>query len=133
MAAAEELVEAARFGRVARIGELLAAGVPADGVDAMGTTPLYAAAVQGEAAAVRCLLAVGAAPDLESGHGDEGTPLCAAAAHGHAAVVRELLSAGASPDLREDRGTGRTPLEWALLDGNEETITLLRPAGPISR
>jgi uncharacterized protein len=97
---------------------------------AEATTPLYAAAVQGELAAVRRLLAAGADPNLESAADDtEGTPLCAAACHAHVDVVRELLAAGADPNLREDGGTGRGPLDWALLSGNEKTIDVLLAAG----
>ncbi|MFJ4711537.1 ankyrin repeat domain-containing protein [Streptomyces sp. NPDC088785] len=95
-----------------------------------GTTPLYLAAVQGEAEVVRVLLAAGAAPDAESaGPGSEGTPLCAAACWGHTEAVRHLLAHGADPALREDRGTGLTPLEWADAGPHPETAGVLRAAG----
>ncbi|MEU6847701.1 ankyrin repeat domain-containing protein [Streptomyces sp. NPDC046716] len=94
-----------------------------------GATPLYVAAVQGEAEVVRVLLEAGAAPDRESeGPGSEGTPLCAAACWGHTETVRRLLAHGADPGLREDHGTGRTPLEWADSGPHPETAALLRAA-----
>ncbi|WP_420034868.1 ankyrin repeat domain-containing protein [Streptomyces sp. cg28] len=94
-----------------------------------GATPLYLAAVQGEAEVVRVLLEAGAAPDTESaGAGSEGTPLCAAACWGHTETVRRLLAHGADPGLREDRGTGRTPLEWAAAGPHPETAEVLRDA-----
>ncbi|MBD9735495.1 ankyrin repeat domain-containing protein [Streptomyces sp. H28] len=98
--------------------------------DRDGTTPLYVAAVHGDAATVRLLLAAGARPDTESrGAGSEGTPLCAAACWGHTEAVRELLAHGADPDLREDHGTGRTPLEWADTGPHPETAGVLVAAG----
>ncbi|MER5949622.1 ankyrin repeat domain-containing protein [Streptomyces sp. NPDC001904] len=95
-----------------------------------GATPLYLAAVQGEAEVAGVLLEAGAAPDTESaGPGSEGTPLCAAACWGHTETVRRLLAHGADPGLREDRGTGRTPLEWAAAGPHAETAEVLREAG----
>src|SRR5712692_2661933 len=65
------------------------------------TTPLYAAAVQGEVEIVSCLLEHGADPDTESLGETEGTPLCAAAAWGYTDIVRALLEHGADPNRRE--------------------------------
>jgi len=109
--------------------ELLRGGVDPAGTDARGTTPLYAASVQGSAPIVRALLAAGAPPDAASGRGDEGTPLCAAACWGHTDVVHALLTAGADPNLREDEGHGRSPWEWAMTGPYPETLRVLRDAG----
>ncbi|MER7165382.1 ankyrin repeat domain-containing protein [Micromonospora sp. NPDC000207] len=123
------LVEAARSGAAGQVADLLRAGVDPDAVDVEGTTALYAAAVQNEVAVVRLLLAAGASPDRESGHGTEGTPLCAAACWGHHETVSALLAGGADPGLREDHGLGRSPLTWALLGPHPETVAVLRAAG----
>jgi ankyrin repeat protein len=112
------LVSAAGFGTPQRIGELLRAGADPDLPGRDGTTPLYRASVQNRPANVRVLLAAGADPHRESGHGDEGLPLCAAACWGHEDSVRELLAAGADPRLREDGGHGRTAVEWAEAGGH---------------
>ncbi|MFJ9896051.1 ankyrin repeat domain-containing protein [Streptomyces sp. NPDC091280] len=107
---------------------LLAGADPAR-ADGEGTTPLYAASVNGQAAIVRLLLEAGAPPGTESrGLGAEGLPLCAAACWGHTETVRELLAHGADPDVREDHGTGLSPLEWANRGPHPETAALLGAA-----
>ncbi|MCX4908867.1 ankyrin repeat domain-containing protein [Streptomyces sp. NBC_00878] len=123
------LVVAAMLEDTAHVAALLRTGAQAEAANAEGTTPLYAASVQGAADVVRLLLAAGASPDTESGHGSEGTPLCAAACWGHTDTVRELLAHGADPNLREDHGTGRTPLNWAIRGPYPETAALLLAAG----
>lgn len=124
------LVLAAMIGDTARVAALLRAGAPAETTDAEGTTPLYAASVHGAAEAVGRLLAAGASPDTESGHGAEGTPLCGAACWGHTEAVRELLAHGADPDLREDHGTGRSPLDWAAVSPTPRRRLCCSPRGP---
>ncbi|GAB2919918.1 ankyrin repeat domain-containing protein [Streptomyces heilongjiangensis] len=125
----ERLVRAASVGDTAAVDALLRAGACPATADADGTTPLYAASVHGAADTVRRLLAAGAPPDAESGHGTEGTPLCAAACWGHTDTVRELLAHGADPNLHEDHGTGRPPLYWAERGPHPETAALLLAAG----
>ncbi|MGW3296896.1 ankyrin repeat domain-containing protein [Streptomyces xiamenensis] len=122
------LVSAARFGTAADAARLLRRGASPSRANAEGTTPLYAASVQDEAETAALLLAAGADPDAQSGHGDEGTPLCAAACWGHTDTVRVLLAAGADPQLREDGGSGHSPLAWAEAGGHGETARLLRDA-----
>lgn len=123
------LVWAARLGGPAEVAALLRGGAPAQTYDSEGSTPLYAASVQGDADSVRLLLVAGALPDTESGDGTEGTPLCGAACWGHAGAVRELLAYGADPRLREDGGSGHSPLEWARTGPYPETVRLLEEAG----
>lgn len=130
---ARRLVDAAAFGTAAEVAALLRAGAHPEAADAEGTTPLYAAAVQGSADTLRLLLEAGAAPDRESGYGAEGTPLCAAACWGHEEAVRELLTHGADPNLAEDGGAGRTPLDWAGAGPYPGTVDLLRAAGARER
>ncbi|MEU2614917.1 ankyrin repeat domain-containing protein [Micromonospora sp. NPDC007271] len=104
-------------------------GADPNAADRDGTTPLYRASVQNRPVAVRLLLQAGADPNVESGHGEEGTPLTGAAAWGHLDVVRELLAYGADPSRREDHGSGRSPLDWAVRGGHPETAALLVAAG----
>ncbi|MCX4765688.1 ankyrin repeat domain-containing protein [Streptomyces sp. NBC_01275] len=124
------LVSAATFDEGRRVALLLRAGAAPATADGDGTTPLYAASVQGAADIARRLLEAGAPPDAESaGLGAEGTPLCAAACWGHTETVRTLLAHGADPNLREDHGDGWTPLEWATAGPHPETAAVLRAAG----
>ncbi|MGW3311137.1 ankyrin repeat domain-containing protein [Streptomyces sp. NPDC001073] len=124
------LFGAIQAGDVVAVRALLGAGVDPEGSDSEGTTPLYAAAVNGEAAIVGLLLSAGASPDVESrGIGAEGTALCAAACWGHTETVRELLASGADPNVREDGGVGWSPLEWANRGPHPETAALLVAAG----
>src|SRR5262245_5367010 len=103
---AKELYAAAKGGKVTRIRELLAAGVPVDAVK-KGTenlfgvvegsgTALAAAAETGRVAAVQLLLEAGA--DVNAPDGNGATPLMQAAAPGHVEVVKALLAAGAKVD-----------------------------------
>ncbi|MFI5797667.1 ankyrin repeat domain-containing protein [Streptomyces sp. NPDC051677] len=124
------LVAAAMFEMGTQVDRLLRAGADPAMADADGTTPLYAACVQGAADTARRLLEAGAPADAESdGLGAEGTPLCAAACWGHTGTVRILLAHGADPNLREDHGAGWTPLEWASAGPHPETVDVLRAAG----
>ena len=124
------LFGAIQAGDTAVVTAVLRSGADPERADGEGTTPLYAAAVNGEAAIAGLLLAAGASPDIESsGIGAEGTPLCAAACWGHTDTVRELLAHGADPNVREDRGTGWSPLDWAANGPHPETAALLTAAG----
>ena len=126
----KRLFGAIQAGDVVAVKALLGAGVDPRCSDGEGTTPLYAAAVNGEAAIVGLLLSSGASPDVESrGVGAEGTALCAAACWGHTGAVRELLAHGADPNMREDQGMGWSPLEWANNGPHPETVALLVAAG----
>jgi ankyrin repeat protein len=109
---AGKLVSVAGFGTANEVAALVAVGADPNQADDQGTTPLYRAAVQGNAAAVKVLLAAGARPEDESGTGDEGLPLCAAACHGHREVMGLLIAAGADPRRREDGGQGLSAVEW---------------------
>ncbi|MFE6822758.1 ankyrin repeat domain-containing protein [Streptomyces sp. NPDC057690] len=126
----KRLLSAVMFESGTQVDLLLRAGADPSAADAEGTTPLYAACVQGNADTARRLLEAGAPPDVESaGLGAEGTPLCAAACWGHIDTVRILLAHGADPNLREDHGTGLSPLGWATAGTHAETVAVLRAAG----
>ncbi|MET7435985.1 MULTISPECIES: ankyrin repeat domain-containing protein [Streptomyces] len=124
------LFEATLSSDASGVRALLSNGADPERSDKDGTTPLYLAAVQGEADIARMLMEAGAFPDRESsGPGSEGTPLCAAACWGHTETVRELLTHGADPNLREDHGTGLSPLDWANNGPHPATAELLRSSG----
>ncbi|MBQ1019878.1 ankyrin repeat domain-containing protein [Micromonospora sp. D93] len=84
-------------------------GADPNAADCEGSTPLYQASVRGAVNLMRLLLAAGAAPDIESGHGQEGTPLRAAAARGHTGGIRCLA---ASPGGGGCRLVWRWPSCW---------------------
>ena len=72
---------------------LVDAGADVNGVDITGSTPLHVAAVQGNVAVVRVLLAAGAAMEM---HDSEGyTPVAYALWHKKRRAAAELLVAGA--------------------------------------
>jgi ankyrin repeat protein len=107
---------------------LLDGGLPVDGRDAMGRTPLHiAAAVMFSTDAAQLLLARGA----KVGAVDRGgrTPLHVAAEALNVNVMRVLLKAGADANAADDRGS--TPLHLARLRNSSswEIYDLLIGAG----
>jgi len=126
----EQLTSAIIGSKAKRAESLLRRGALVNGQDKCGTTPLYKAAVQGEAAIVRMLLEAGADPNQESGDEDEGTPLCAAASWGRIKIVRLLLEAGAEPNAIESAHKGpMTALTWARNKGYADVVEALLAAG----
>lgn len=86
------------------------------------TTPLEAAALEGEPEITEILIEAGADVDRRV---DEGfTPLMTAAALGHRRVCQKLLLAGARPLLRNDHG--QTAVGLAVDNGHEGTAELIR-------
>ncbi|MDX2192397.1 MAG: ankyrin repeat domain-containing protein [Gemmatimonadales bacterium] len=97
--------------------------------DAERHLAVVAAAMLGEASALRALLAHGAPVD---GFGPAGfhahaTALHQAVASGNADVVRLLVDAGAAPGVRDRVHDGR-PLDWATHLGARAAAALLRAA-----
>ena len=86
------------------------------------TIPLIRAAADGDAGAVRELLAGGADVNSRTPIGD--TALIRAAFFGHAEVVRVLLAAGA--DARARDGYDLTAYEWSARKGFYDVARLLR-------
>jgi CubicO group peptidase (beta-lactamase class C family) len=86
---------------------------------------LHIAAVQGDAAAVRRLLAGGADPDRLDAYGS--TPLIAAITFGHEAAARALIAGGA--DLSRPNAEGSTPLHVAAFFAREGIVQALLDAG----
>jgi ankyrin repeat protein len=89
-------------------------------------TPVMAAAMRGDAAALKPLLDRGA--DVNVQGGDFGrTALLMATTTGREDVVKLLLDKGANPHAK-DR-LGNTPLRWAKKRGNTSIVKLLEKAG----
>ena len=126
MSAAVNAIYSADMGRVAA---LVDQGMPVNGVNRSGSTPLYITAVQGEAEIVKLLLDAGADPNQESCGDSEGLPLCAAASKGRTDIVRLLLQYGADPNAVERAAASpMTALGWAERYGYSETAEALRDA-----
>ena len=81
----------------------------------IGRTPLHEAAIRGETAVGRLLIARGA--DVNASAGDNITPLHLAACAGHREIVELLLAASADPNVR-DLTHDATPGEWARFWGH---------------
>ena len=90
------------------------------------TVPLTQAAAEGNATAVRTLLAEGQDLNVKTSRGQ--TPLILAAFFGHAGVVRVLLEAGA--DVRVKDSLGLTAMEWSTRRGFLEVTQLLQNTPP---
>jgi ankyrin repeat protein len=100
---------------------------PRADVDRMGRAPLHYAALQGDAARVRELLAAGADPSSADDNG--WTPLHFAAQEQRLETVRILIATGASVDAQDAHGN--TPLSRAVFNsrGKGDVIRLLRQSG----
>lgn len=93
-----------------------------------GTTPLLAAAALGDAAAVRDLLATGAAVGKRDANGLAALHL--ASYHGHAETAMVLLQAdGGARMLGAKSSDGQTPLHLAAYWGHVQAAQLLLEAG----
>lgn len=123
-----DLFEAASFGELDRITELLAYD-PAliDGFSGDGFTALHFAAFFGGPESARLLINHGADPDAHGRGWMTGTALNSAASAGHVDTAGILLAAGADPDARQ--AGGWTPLHAAAHGGNAELARLLLEAG----
>jgi uncharacterized protein len=123
----QELVEAARFGQIERVRQMLATdGTLVDRADLSGNTALMFAAKQGFAEIVEFLLQQGADPNRAGGK-FAVTPLMLAASAGHVTIAQRLLAAGA--EAKTANTDGSTALMAATLAGSPETVTLLLAAG----
>jgi ankyrin repeat protein len=126
----ERLLEAVYNGNLAAARRALARGASPNFRARGGTTPLYAAAVQGSAPMVRLLLEAGADPDREATGDTEGTPLCAATSWDHADAVQALLDGGADPNVQEHDALGTWgPLHWAAAKDYQRSAELLLDSG----
>lgn len=113
----EALRRAASAGDLAKVKELLAAGVDVNAANAYGGTALAFAADRGHATVVDFLLEHGA--DVNAKDRFYGaTPLDWAVGHGHAEIVRALLAKGAQGEaeaLAEAAGEGHSAVVKVIL------------------
>jgi len=93
-----------------------------------GGTPLHIAALHGQTAAARMLLAAGAAVDAPDLSG--ATPLHYTAARGELAMAALLVDAGADLGAR-DAGHDATPAGWAQFQRWPALVELLRARGAV--
>ncbi len=123
-----DVFEAATFGEVGRLAELLAAD-PAltASYSADGFTALHFAAFFGRPDAVRLLLERGAEVDALGRGWMTGTALHSAASRRQAENVRLLLEAGADPNVRQSHGW--TALHSAAHNGDVASVEALLAAG----
>ncbi|MEX2366025.1 MAG: ankyrin repeat domain-containing protein, partial [Pseudohongiellaceae bacterium] len=106
---------------------LLSAGADVDVATRLYATPLYLAAVAGDAKLIRMLLQAGADPNQPVLESDE-KPLMFAARSGDLESIRALLEAGAETEAVESYN-GTTALLWAAEHNQAEAVRLLLQYG----
>lgn len=121
----QDAEQAALYGRVKLLEKFIAGGIPANHVNADGSTLLISAAFGGHCEVVQVLIDAGA--DVNRSNENGWTALLAAASNGKAEAVRVLLKAGANPKAADK--SGDTPLKRAQKQGHQEIAVTLREAG----
>ncbi len=121
----QQLIEAARTGKLDEVKRLIEAGAAVNASNNDGETPLHEAAYRGHEAVARLLLEKGAA--VNAATKDGVTPLHRAAAEGREAVARLLLEKGAAVEAATEGGW--TPLHEAAGGGHEAVARLLLEKG----
>jgi Ankyrin repeats (3 copies) len=114
----DALRRAASAGDLAKVKELLAAGVDVNAANSYGGTALAFAADKGQTAIVELLLERGANANIEDSF-YHATPLAWAVNRGHAEIVRLLLAKGAEGEaqaLASAAGQGKTAVVKTILD-----------------
>jgi ankyrin repeat protein len=127
-----DVFEAATFGRLDRLRELLA-GDPecARSYSPDGFTALHLAAFFDQAETAGILLEAGADPEAVSRNSMLVQPLHSAVAARNVDAARLLLDAGADPDAAQQDGF--TPLDAAVQNDDEAMEQLLRKYGAAAR
>ncbi len=109
------------------VAQLLKKGADVQAATRLGATPLYLAAVNGDAALLQVLLTAGADPNLTVLSNGE-TPLMFAARSGNVAAVSTLLDASANVEAKEDY-RGSNALLWAAEQNHADVVQLLLERG----
>lgn len=106
-------------GEINAVSELLSAGIPSDGkdaIDVVGLSPMhYAAKAEKNFQSIRKLVEYEADPNVSGGIAGE-TPLHIAASLSNAKAIKVLLQVKADPN-KADKG-GQTPLHYAAREGS---------------
>ena len=106
---------------LARVENMLKAGIDPNTQTSLGNRPLLIAAKKRNPGLLEILLANGAKVDAPDRNGL--TALMAAASMGLAQNVRVLISAGANVNARDEKGS--TPLIWAAISGHPQVVEIL--------
>lgn len=118
----EDALNAARLGDTRQLTELVQRGVSVNTSDEQGNTLLLLAAMEGQLATVKALLAL--SPDLALRNVSGDSPLMMAALKGETEIVEVLLEAGAPVNV-----DGWTPLIYAAFEGHLEIVERLLARG----
>jgi hypothetical protein len=110
---------------LARVENMLKAGVDPNAQTTMGNRPLLIAAKKKNPRLLEILIAKGANVDAADRNGL--TPLMAAASMGLDQNVQVLISAGAKVNARDEKGS--TPLIWAAISGQPQVVEILMAHG----
>lgn len=106
----EKLGDAAMYGKLAKVEQLIAEGADANAITECGKSPLMLAAMYGHKNVMEALLDAGADPNLGSEEEfEEGTTalMCIASsffASNRAEVIKFLVNRGANPNARNENG-----------------------------
>lgn len=98
--AADTLARVAMYGSADAVRDLIAAGVPLNGHDVMGVSPIARAGFRGDLTMLRSILQA----ESETGPASLSSALSAAAAAGNFDAVKFLLQGGANPDAHPSQG-----------------------------
>jgi ankyrin repeat protein len=107
---AEKLGDAALFGKLATVQQLLAEGADPNAITACGKSPLMMAAMYGHKGVIAALLDAGADPNLSGEEEfEEGTTALmyiasSFFASNRADVIKFLVDRGANPNVQDDKG-----------------------------
>ena len=105
---------------------LIRAGANVKATNRYGASPLWLAALNGDARTIEMLLEAGADPSAASDEGE--TALMVAARTGKLDAVNRLLARGADPNVKE-QWRGQTALMWAAAEGYAPVIDALVARG----
>jgi hypothetical protein len=110
---------------LARVENILKAGIDPNAQTTMGNRPLLIAAKKNNPRLLEILIAKGA--DVDAADRNGLTPLMAASSMGLDQNVQVLISAGAKVNARDEKGS--TALIWAAISGHPQVVEILLAHG----